>query len=335
IKNRCIVLHYGFFLSGEDFSELYGIGSYDEIPEFDSIAVTDGSSEGFTVLFFNSFTLEGAVYKMNEYSGLKDINTVIDEAQLPYNGIYYVSSVQNNYDVFLGNEFIPTWAGEVYYYTITKSNPVAENGIVTESAVDKYVNAYFDNPVLKWTSVDDGVYIFSDENTVVKYYPTGVMEYASYTGGKTDDLSLGESLGAAEAFLNYDTNLNNEYYLSGYKYEDDGRITFYFNYKINNSLLMLSDELKEKTEMNSFIEVTTDGNKVTRYKRYLSDYVTTIKDPVYTEKTFLEVIDNGLSKLGGEYIESLKLSYLESGETSVPLCYVASIDEKNYVETAF
>ncbi|MCD8215295.1 MAG: hypothetical protein LUC97_06625 [Clostridiales bacterium] len=335
IKNRCIVVHYGFLMSGADFSSLYEVGSYDSMPDFDSIAVSDDSSEVFTVLFFNSETLEGAVYEMKDYSGLREIETIIDEARLPYNEIYYVSSLQNSYDVFLGNEFIPTWAGEVYYYTITKNNPAAENGIVTETSVDKFVNVYFDNPVLKWTSVDDGVYIFSDESTVIKYYPAGVMEYSSYTGEQAETLSLKEGLSTAESFLDYDTNLNNDYYLADYKYETGSRITFYFDCKINNAPLTLSEELKENTGMNSFIEVTVEGSNVTKYKRYLRDYVTTVKDPVYTEKTFLEVIDNGLSILGGEYIESLKLSYLESGEDSVPICYVVSIDGKNYVETAF
>ncbi|MCD8090960.1 MAG: hypothetical protein LUD81_10165 [Clostridiales bacterium] len=333
IKNRCIVVHYSFFLSSEEFSLLYGAGSYDDIPDFDSIAVSDDSSDTFKVLFFNSNTLEGAVYEMKEYSGIRDIKAIIDEAQLPYNGIYYVSSVQNNYDVFSGNEFIPTWAGEVYYYTITKNNPAADNGVVTEASVDKYVNTYFDNPVLKWTSIDGDVYIFSDETTVVKYYPNGVMEYASYSGSGTEG-SLNEALAAAEAFLDYEPNLNNDWYLVDYKYEDD-KIIFYFDYKINNSILTLSDELKEKIGMSRIIEITVDGSRIAKYKRYLRDYITTVRDPVYTEKTFLEVIDNGLSKLEGEYIDSLRLSYLESGEESVPLCYVVSIDGKNYVETAF
>ncbi len=334
ISGRCIVIKYSYMLSETEFSLLYGTGSSDGIPDFDSIAVSGDSSQNFKVLFFNSNTLEGTLYEMKEYSGIRDISALIDEAKLPYNEIYYVSSVQNNYDVFKGNEFIPTWAGETYYYTITKNNPAAENGIVTESSVDKYVNAYFDNPVLKWTSVDGDVYIFSDESTVIKYYPEGVMEYASYSGGDEGGTTLSGGLGAAEVFLDYEPNLRNDYYLTNFKY-DDGRITYYFDYKINDTILTLSDELKEKLGMESFIEITVDSGRVTKYKRYLRDYVTTIKDPVYTEKTFLEVIDNGLSRLEGEYIESLKLSYLESGEDSAPLCYVVSIDGKNYVETAF
>lgn len=333
MKNRCAVVHFGFLLGSEEFFALYGGSSGTDMPAFDSVAAADGSAGGLKILFFDSGSLEGAAFELESYSDISVIRGLIDKAQTETEEIYYVSSVASNYDVFEGNEFIPTWLGEMYFYTVARTCPIGdeEGGTV----IDRFVSSYFDNPVLKWTSVDEGVYTFSDENTVVKIYPNDVMEYSSYSlsgGGK--DVDLGEKLLAAENFLDYEPNLNNSYYLAGYKADGD-RTIFYFDYNINGYVLGLSEEMKEETGMESFIEVTVDGSRVSRYKRYLRDYSTTIKDPVYTEKSFLEVIDKGLNELQGESIESLRLEYLDMGLDGTPLCYYAEIDGKKYVETAF
>ncbi len=333
LSGRSAVLHYGFMLSGDIFSAMYDTDSNKRIPEFDSIAIKDMGADGFKVLFFGSDSSEGALYELESYSGSGDIKNIVDSARQSVEEVYYVSSVLSGYDVFRGNEFIPTWAGEAYYGSIISTNPVSESDSVSAAGIDSFVNGYFENPVLKWTSMDDNVYIFSDESTVVKYYPEGVMEYASYSGqnGGTD---FETGLAAAESFLEYEPTLKNDYYLAGFDYDAD-RIIYYFDYKINNLPLRLSEPMKEKLGMKSFIEVTVDGRRISKYKRYLKDYSNTVKDPIYTRKSFLEAIDNGLSVLKGEKINSLSLSYLETGDENIPLCYVANIDGRYYSEAAY
>lgn len=335
LKGRSIVIHYSFFVAPSVFSGMYKSKSLN-LPVFDSIGINDGGTDGFRVVFFNSQGLDGAEYSLSDYSDGDEIRSIIDGAKQNSGGIYYISSVLNNYEVFSGNEFIPTWAGEASYNSITKTNPAAENGALTSASIDSFANSYFANPVLKWTSVDDKAYTFSDENTVVKYYTaTGVMEYASYFGSTGDDkTSFGTGLAAAESFLRSESALKNDWYLSGYEYDGD-RIIYYFDYKINNLLLKLSEDMKEKLGMRSFIEITADGSRVTKYKRYVMDYAASVKDPIYTEKSYLEVIDKGLSLLGGDMINSLKISYLETGEAGIPLSYVADIDGKYYTETVY
>ncbi|MCD7855247.1 MAG: hypothetical protein LUG66_06495 [Clostridiales bacterium] len=331
IENRCIVITFGFLMTAEYFYSLYG-GSGSEVNDFDSIVLGDDSSGVLKVVFFNSSTLEETAFDLKRYSDMDIIRTIIDESEPETGGIYYISSIASGYDVFKGSEFIPAWSGEMYFYTTAKTNPLEGD---EATAADRFAGSYFENPVLKWTSIDEGVYTFSDESTVVKLYPAGVMEYSSYarsTAVKT--ASLGEKLLAAESFLDNEPNLKNEYFLREYKTEDD-RTVFYFDLKINGYILELSAEMKEKTGLESFIEVTVDGSSVSKCKRYLRDYSTTIKEPVYTEKSFLEVIDRGLNELQGETIESLRLEYLENGDEGAPLCYYAIIDGREYTETAF
>ncbi len=333
IENRCIVITFGFLMTADDFYSLCG-GSGAEVKDFDSIVLGDDSSGVLKVVFFNSDTLEGTAFDLKHYSDTDIIKGLIDETEPETGGIYYISSVASGYDVFKGNEFIPAWSGEMYFYTAAKTNPLENNGDEA-TAADKFASSYFESPVLKWTSIDDGVYTFSDESTVVKLYPEGVMEYSSYArSAAVKTASLGEKLLAAESFLDNEPNLKNEYFLRGYKTED-GRTVFYFDLKINGYILELSAEMKEKTGLESFIEVTVDGSSVSKCKRYLRDYTTTIKEPVYTEKSFLEVIDRGLNELQGETIESLRLEYLENGDEGTPLCYYALIDGREYTETAF
>ncbi len=329
---RNIIIKYAFKADERFFSQVYGENIISG--EYDSIIVGE-DDEGITVTFLNSQELEGITYLLKNYAGAKDIAKIIDSVKSSNNVLYYVSSLQNGYDVFAGNELIPTWSGEAYYYNITKQNPVEDKGELVSARLDSYVSRYFDNPVLKWSSMEGETYIFSDENTVVKYYPTGVLEYNGYYGEskeKTGD--TGSFLAAAESFLNSDSNLKNEYYLKGCSNDVKG-MTFYFDYKINNYKLELSDTVKKNTGLKSFIEVTVDGGRVVGYKRYAMDYATTVKDPVYTGKTFLEVIDRGLNKLKGEQINSFGLSYMETGSESIYLYYIAEIDGSYYFEKAF
>lgn len=332
LGGKNIIVHYGFKASEDFFKGIYGENVVSGI--YDSVIIAEESG-GITVVFLNSEMLEGVVYLMKDYAGAKDIDKITDSARGVNNMLYYVSSVQNGYDVFGGNELIPTWSGEAYYYSVTKQNPVFEDGQLAAGLLDSYVSRYFNNPVLKWSSMDGNTYIFSDENTVVKYQPSNVLEYANYFGeSKNTSENIGGCLAVAESFLKEDANLKNEFYLRGYNKAENG-ITFYFDYKINNYTLELSDEIKKSTGLNSFAEVTVSNGRVTGYKRYVMDYGTTIKDPVYTEKTFLEVIDRGLNELKGEHINSFRLSYMETGEESINLYYLTVIDGENYFETAF
>ncbi len=333
LKSRCIVIHYDFDMDRFTFKSIYG--SEPEIYKgFDNCLFNVTGTNGIRITLFSSNTLEGVVYELNEYSDIQSISEIMDAGRIIEGSRYYVSSVQNNYNVFVGNEFIPAQTGETYYYNISEDNPVKENGVTDVTALDSYANNYFENPVLKWSSMDGNTYIFSDERRVVKYYPNNVMEYKAYYGYNNNekDFDFAENLSAAEDFLSNDVNLKNEVYLTGY-YTLDNITTFYFDYKLDNFTLSLSESMKKKTGLKSIVEVTVENGHATGCRRYIADYQTTIKEPVYTDKTFLEVIDKVLYETESEYINELRLGYMETGE-GVGLYYILNIDGRIYTVSA-
>ncbi len=333
LKGRCIVVHYAFDMDRDIFKSLFD-AEPNTYKKFDSCLFTVSGADNLRAALFGSDNLEGVVYELEGYSDIQNITQIIDAGKIAEGSRYYISSVQNNYDVFTGNEFIPAQTGETYYYSISEDNPVNGDGAVDVAALNSYVNNYFDNPVLKWSSMDGDTYIFSDERRVVKYYPQGVMEYKVYYGytDNEEEADFAEYLSAAEDFLSNDVNLKNEVYLTDY-IASENTITFYFDYKLDNFTLSLSEDMKERTGLKSFAEVSVENGRVTGCKRYTSDYQTTIKEPVYTDKTFLEVIDKVLYETGSEYLNGLKLGYLETGG-SAGLYYIVDINRNIYTESA-
>lgn len=254
------------------------------------------------------------------------------------NDIFYTASVKSGLDLFKGNVFIPQWNGESYEYPeVSAENSFLEDGIFKVSKLERAADVFFDNSASKWSSYSNGVYIYSDENTVVKYYDNGVLELYNYSAGKNDDEDFYSEYKAAVSAIKRDSNIKNEYFLSSCV-KDSEKTVFYFDYKINDFTLKLGDEIKSASGMHSAIEVTLNKGKVSRYRRLALDFYL---DGVNAEvnKTFTSAVNEVLAEIqnsdkrGGEeneIIENVELAYILNKDKKALLNWIINIGGKDY-----
>jgi len=136
----------------------------------------------------------------------------------------------------------------------------------------------FSNPAtINQTVSVNGIYTFSNLNTVVRYMPWDVIEYSSFRTIGHGTASFVADFSAAFAFVRDDPNVINEFYLA--EYEVRGRETvFRFNYVIDNFPLRLKEPWLTgpncENPLTHPIEVTTDHGRVIRYRRIAHNFET-------------------------------------------------------------
>ena len=211
-------------------------------------------------------------------------------------------------------------------------NPIEKYGGIILSESEKYVDVFFDSPLTKSSSFINNTYTYNDENVIVKYYPNGVLEYVKYKSniGVTNEES---PYNIAIQFLAKDTNIKNDFNLKDFKVEDN-KTVFYFDYKINNFPITLSQAKMEELEMQSIIEVTVEDNRVSKYKRLIYDFYIE-EDYTTVEKNFIDTIDTILVNTNNKdtFIDEMKLVYkFENPNEFLNIQWFVSIDDKSYFE---
>ncbi len=341
---RSVIYQYNCGIDSKSIADMFG---FDEglLPAFsekiDTIVITSYTTtipENITVGFGSRvsgnaffYSLEKDPYIYTVYDTIGSIDSDDD--------IYYTSSVKNGLDFFKGNLFIPQWSGNsLESYSVKTENPFIENGQFEQIKLERAVDVFFDNPVSKWTSFDNGVFTYSDENTVVKYYQNGIMEYYNYSSEKSNySSSFYSQYVSAVSLLKKDFNISNEYCLSGFS-SDSEKTVFYFDYKLNNFSVYLGDDIKKSLDMNSSIEVTVSGGRVSKYRRLAKKFVIDNSGDVSVKKTFLMAIDEVLADIQSQnnensaVIDNMELSYILDKNEKGFLSWIINIDGKNYVK---
>lgn len=343
LNNKFVMYKYDYIISANTAEHLYNVKSnlLSKIGDFDNIVLIPNISvpETLKILFINS--VEKNVYEFESKKSENILNTydTINKFKLKGDEIYYVSSVQNGFELFENNIFIPKWNGlSLGYNPIKTSNPIEENGGVLLTTLEKNIDIFFSNPAAKWKTSINNVYTYSDENTVVKYYTTGVLEYSNYKASNTSSIkkvSFNDNYLTSANFLENDININNEYYLKNYTIDNEKTI-FYFDYKINNFPIILSNELKEKIGMESIIEITVSNQKVLKYKRYICDFEIDKENLLFADVDFLGAVNYAFSiEQNNSKINKLILGYKADTNTdSIGLNWFVDIDDKIYIKSA-
>lgn len=321
LSSKCIIYNFSYTMENTQLKSLYNAKAsiYSRIGDFNIIIITPNINipKSMNVSFIN--TSKNLTYSIE----LKN-NDIISKTynEMTYltseeDDIYYISSIQNGFELFDTNIFLPKWNDAIVEYPcITMTNPMEGDGGVLLMTLEKNINHFFDNPAVKWTSTVNNIYTYSDESTVVKYYTTGVLEYSNYKSGGSSKADFSKDYLTALNFLNNDINIKNEYYLRSFD-KDSDKIVFYFNYKINNQSILLSTETKEKTGMKSIIEVTVSDSKVIRYKRLVYDFSS--KSNVQYETADIDF----LSAIDKVYEENPQLEAEHRNIERIELCYNA------------
>jgi hypothetical protein len=130
------------------------------------------------------------------------------------------------------------------------------------------VMPFFDNPVsVNARTGGDGVYTFSNINTVVRYHDDDILTYASYKAVNpsiTPDLLM--DYAAAITFIEADELMQNEYFLTGFTVDNDRHI-FRFDFLAGGFPHIISEDFK-----GSHIEVIVERGTVLRYRKYVYNF---------------------------------------------------------------
>lgn len=328
LSKQCFIYKYDFKLNKEIIESIFNVknNSLNNVDNVDIIIVmADESKDNVCVRLVNSDNNNAITINLKKSSYVKEMEEIFNVYNFGEEDVYYISSQVNSFSIFNKNIFIPRWNEESLKYKqlyITKS---------FEDNVEKYADLFFDNPAGKWASIIDDIYTFSDENNVVKFYPYNVMEYSGYKSGKTTENNFYDDYLLALSFINRD-NVSNSVFLSDY-YKENEKSIFLFDYTLDNKPVYLSDEIKEKTGLNAFIEVTVLNGVVTKYLRYGCN-VSEKQDISYGKIDFVTAIDNILTEknIENKRVDNLKLGYVVDESSSSALNWIVNVDNENYIK---
>lgn len=339
LKNKSVLYNFSYKINSNDIEKIFGLQDkkFPKNISFDTIALVPNMSNprDITSIFYNTESNDAHLFKLDKHNLTENIYYTLDNfSNFENKNFYYISTLNSGINLFNKNEFIPkSNNNEILLNNIKVTNPLEQDGGILLSGLEKYIDIFFDNHAIKWNSTIDDTYTYKDDNTVIKYYTNGVLEYVNY---KT---SFGKEISPykiATDFLQKDTNIKNEYYLK-YYVENDNEITFYFDYKINDFIINLSEEIKEKTNMNSIIEITISENKVSKYKRIVYNFSIDESTKIWNID-FLNVLDKVFFKrsnqnLTNQYVSNIEMVYnLESNKETLSLVWKIDIENNIYYE---
>ena len=285
LRSKSVIYDYAVTLASADFSNAFvqkSTNIVSRVKNIDSVLMLprQGSSSELEVYFIDEKAGISYLYSIESSSINQGINTKINEKQSSSEKFFYISAIQNGFDIFKGNQFVPKWADEVYEYkSITYSNPYAQDGEILLYQIEPKIDVFFDNPAYKsepYPKISGNeenpeyVYVYMCETSVVKYYPNAVLEYSDFRPSNSKRAAnFSNSYTQAMAFIQKDQEILNDIYLSKYIYsENQNEYIFYFDYIVNNIPIFLNEAFKKETDMSHGIEIIVKNNIVTNYKRY-------------------------------------------------------------------
>lgn len=334
LSQRCIVYEYGFVLRGSTIEDAFGVhnANTDKIKYCNRIiAIPQGSGRDTKVILYNSRDDSKYIFTDSKKNNAAlESYGLIGRFASADSELNYISSEKNGFDIFRSNIFIPQWRDMTYTYDEISSEMTVNEEVSAEENAD----VFFDNPAGKWKSVDEnGNITFSNENTVIKYYENGVLEYTNYKTGTGGDDSFAANYKAACSIIKKDSFVKNEYYLCSYN-DKDGKYVFYFDYKIDDMVIRLGSDLRKSIGMSSMLEVTASNGRVNKYKRYACAYEQNGTSN-YASVDFVTAADdlyNELDADGEKPVENLELAFVDNGEET-EMKWIIGIDGKEYVRS--
>lgn len=251
-----VVFNYNFVFEEEYFKEsLSENKSKVHLNSFDNIFIYFTKDENYAN-FYDSQTDTSTFVSFDDRSYLPTVAKYKDPRDF-----YTVSD-----DLI---HFTEKWDNDLEYNQITHTNPYSLNGEIHISSVERMINGFFQNPLSKTQSIQNetNAITFSDNNTIVRYYPNNIFEYKYYyiyDDQKKNDFV--ESFTLAKNFILNDIAIDNNFYLDKYEISGD-EITFYFNYSIGDFPILLSENFKKEKNISSAIEITVQNNTVVNYRK--------------------------------------------------------------------
>ncbi len=333
LDNRAVIYSYSCTFGPNALESLFDVKSENisAIKSFDTIVISPRADNSYMrVIFFNSKDKTSSTAELKSSSVIGECFDAGTRLADRDSDIYYISSAENGFDIFSENIFLPRCKNENYSYNAVEPHFTAKD----IQMIEENANIFFNNAIAgNYTRNSDG-YTFSDDTTVVKFSENDVMEYFSYDTKRQNGSSFSDDLGAALNIIEQDKFVTNEVYLHSYSYAD-GQFTFLFNYKLNDLKLLPSEEIKEKTGLSSFIEVSVSQGSVDRYRKYACRYTLSDKNIQSARIDFIGAIDKLYSQLykntaDAKPVNNMTLAYI-ARDKSFGLNWIVDIDGREYV----
>lgn len=309
---RSFIYEYNFSMPTETFVSIFPEQSNiltEQFEYFNSIVIAPSPSTSNLLYFIFIDTYNDKAYEYRLVrSGLHDtINREIQNTHriLSSNQIYYVSSKLMGLN-FNQNIFLPTWREQGYIYNSVNIYNNHYEGKPLLPLVGRNLYMFFDNPASVWQDNRNGILTYSDENIVVQYFPDNTLEYINYRQGTTQG-DLVSDFDTAIRFINRDTMVINEFYLSNYIEENNRRI-FYFDYVINNLPIVLTKDFLHDisiTDLEHAIEVTVENGIVTRYRKIAYSFELNQHETSMINTDLINIVNN----IGNEEVLNIYFGY--------------------------
>ena len=276
------ILEYRFDMPSEAFTESYGqkMGLLtSRLKNFQHVVICP-EDKGVAFVFADDTAQMGYEFNITDENQSRQLLLAMDAMATENPGLYYfATSLIGSLDsqLFADNVFVPKWAGEVRLYpNVLAINPYMEGGGLLIDKVEKKIDVFFDSPsAIRKHPIDTGsdkIYNYNDANTVVKYYPSGVLEYDNYKAyGGQSAVSFATAYAVAVAFAQRDPVLINDFYLEEYTV-DGNEWVLYFDFTIQGFPIILSEAASQAVGMSHPLEITVVNGHVTKYKHYAFNY---------------------------------------------------------------
>ena len=297
LASRCIVMQYDFMIASEEYLTNYKeLKTNQKLEQFDYITIVPArrSGEESQAYFVNSETNECVAFSGE---GGASSTALYDALTTETSDMLYVSTGQRtSASVLWRNMFLPQWAWLPYEYAALEREYVFEkDGEASRAALENTVKNFFRNFSVDWSSRDeDGTVMFSDSETVVKYYPdTKVLEYYNYEGYSGEERTgLLEGYQICCNFLKNDNSLNTDIYLADIERTINNEVVYYFDYAVDDLPVNLSQSLRDRIGSPHAIEVTLRNQAVKEYRRYAVNFTRLEEKREQINVQFIDALDD-------------------------------------------
>lgn len=338
IEGKAVIMKYSFFMAPREYIKGYGLtneGFINNVKSINYIVVVpgSGSSEVTCCYFIDSSIGEACLFTITGSESSSELYNAIQNMQYSSGSkIDYISTVQSGLNIF-DSTYVPQWPdGEYTYSVLNQVDPFGNGeGGVDENKLGDCVNGFFDNYVSGLdATVVNGIYTFTDDNTVVKYYDNGVLEYYDYgTGTASSEQTLAAAYTISRNFLKNDKYINNDIYLSGVETRNDGMV-LYYDYAIDNVPIRLSEEMSAESGMSHAIEVVVNNGGVKRYKRYAAEFVKNDEITATINVDMISAWDDAIMSYTGSdtvtSVEDMAIGYYMDGGENIYIKWFTSVN---------
>ncbi len=303
---------------------------------FNYIFVQVHDDTNIIVTFYDQTTSQAYTYAIHNVFLEKQISDSINSVNQSESRLKYVYS---------RNFFIPQVDKDGYNYMSVKvKNQYMDQGGLLIDYIKKKVNPFFAGSGTKWEAISaDNVFTYSDESTLVKYYPAALpseMDILEYSRYQVIDRHLAQSVAndynTAIQFISHDTAVTNEYYLADIAKNENSN-TFYFNYTINDMPLLNQNLSNSQISLKYPIEIIVENGVVTKYRKIVYEFTLDVFELRTARLPFEDVVQN-LLEVGESpndlALNNISLSYKFDASDELELYWYLDINGMSYTKSA-